>query len=477
MITLREDQTDAVARLWDSLRTHQSVVFQAPTGFGKTIMAAHIALKAYEGRRKIVFGVTRKELLKQTSRTFSAFGIPHGFIAAGMPANPFAFVQIASADSLKSRRSFLDCNLFVPDECRQWVTATREGMIQEAKANGAKVVGLDATPERLDGRPLSHLFEDMVHGPSVSWLMDRGYLSKYRAFAPVNPDLAGLHVRGGDYVTSELEDKFNKPSIIGDAIKVQRQYATGLRTMVFAFSRKHGKDLCEAYNHNGIRSVYIDGDSSPEYRAEAIRMFADSEAECLISVNLVTDGFDLSAQVGRDVPVEAISLQRPTKSKPMALQMMGRALRPKQRPAIIMDHVNLLAMHGLPDDDREWSLEGHKKSAGETAIAVMKCPTCFATFRPKPVCPECEHDMRLDENGKPFEVIGREVTKVEGDIEELDLEAIRAARKTEVRQARDLPDLIKVARERGYKPAWIVNVMKARGRAVGMDEVYRAMRG
>jgi DNA repair protein RadD len=443
-IILREDQLEAVSNLRTALKDHQSVLFQAQTGFGKTVVASYMAMNAHQKRKRVIFGVHRKELLRQTSRTFSRFGIPHGFIAAGLPANPFALVQIASADTLKSRRHMLSCDLFVPDEARLWATKTREGMIAEAKAAGAHIVGLDATPERLDGRPLSGLFDAMVSGPSVEWLMENGHLSQYRAFAPKRPDMSGLHSRAGDYMTSELEERFNKPSIIGDAIQTQRKYASGLRTMVFAFSRKHGKDLRAAYNANGISAVYIDGDTPSAERTNAVRLFADGEAECLISVGLCTEGFDLSAQVGRDVPVEAISLQRPTQSKPLALQMLGRSLRPKARPAIIMDHVNLLAMHGLPDDHREWSLEGRPKGsgAGEAAISAMTCMSCFGVYRPFLVCPGC---------GAAREAEGRQVEEIEGDIEEVDIEAIRKTRKAEERIARTLPEMVALGRSRGYK--------------------------
>lgn len=469
-VVLRDDQFRAVQDLRNALRENQSVLLQAATGFGKTYVASHIVRSAHEKRKRVIFGVHRKEILRQTSLTFERFGIPHGFIAAGLPANPFAFVQIASADTLKSRHHLLNCDLFIPDEARLWATPTRHGMIDEAKRCGAHVVGLDATPERLDGAPLSGLFNAMVRGPTVEWLMERGHLSKYRAFAPVSADLSGLHSRAGDYVTGELEDRFNKPSIIGDAIKVQRQYATGLRTMVFAFSRKHGRDLRAAYNANGISAVYIDGETPSVERTEAIRLFADGKAECLISVNLAIEGFDLSSQVGREVPVEAISLQRPTQSKPMALQMIGRALRPKDKPAIIMDHVNLLAMHGLPDDDRDWSLDGRPKAsrASEAAIATMTCESCFGVWRPFTVCPGCGAERKIGD--------GRKVLQEAGEIAEIDLDFIRRAKKEEVSRAWDLPSLVKVAKSQGKQPGWIYHLMKARGKTVSMDEVYRAMR-
>ncbi len=471
VIHLREDQSRAVADVRAAMREHQAVVLRAPTGFGKTYVASYIAHSALGKRKKIILGVHRIELLKQTSKTFTRWGIPHSFIAAGMPSNPFAYVQIASAETLKRRRDLLDCDLLIPDECRLWATPARASMIEEAKAHGAKILGLDATPERMDGKGLAPTFDHMVDGPSVEWLMERGFLSEYRAFAPAHPDMTGLRSVGGEYSTPDLEERFNKPSLIGDAIATHKKYASGLRTMVFAFSRKHGRDVCDAYNRAGIRSVYIDGTTPPDVRTMAIRYFAEGKAEVLVSVNLATEGFDLSSQVDMDVPVEAISLQRPTRSLPLALQMMGRGLRPKDKPAILIDHVNLFQMHGLPDDEREWSLDGipRKKREAEAVIATMKCMECFGTFRPFKVCPDCGFVMPVSE--------GRQVEEVAGEIDEVDVEFLRRERKEEVRRARDLPGLVRVARERGYRPGWIVNIMKVRGRPVSYADVERAMRG
>ena len=460
MITLRPDQTETIARVYDALRTTDSVMLQAQTGWGKTVAASKLAIVAHNHGRRVVFGVHRRELLLQTSRTFRQFGIPHGFIAAGMAPDPFAHVQIASADTLRSRRHWLKCHLFVPDEAHLWAADTRAAMIQEVRANGGKVVGLSATPQRLDGRALSGLFGAMVQGPSVEWLMDQGFLSRYRAFAPIGPGTDGLHVRGGDYVTAELDERFNKPTVIGDAIRTWRQHAAGLRTMAFAFSRKHGAALTDAYNQNGISAVYIDGETPPVERRSRIADFADGRAMVLVSINLAIEGFDLSAQVGRDVPVEAVALLRPTASMPMARQMIGRALRPKSAPAVIMDHVRLLAMHGLPDDPVEWTLEGRDKKAGSStaSVSLTVCKSCYFTGRTFSTCPNC---------GAVSEVVGRQVEEVDGEIAELDLDAMRAAKKIEVRRARSVEDLIALGRSRGYKnpAAWARHVTQARQRA------------
>ena len=469
MIQLREDQSEAVARLRASLRSHQSVMFQAACGFGKTVVAGHIAQGAHRKSKRVIFCVHRLELIEQTSRTFTAFGIPHGFIAAGFNPDPFCSVQIASADTLRRRRSWLNCHLFVPDEAHLWAADTRAGMIEEAKSYGAKIIGLSATPQRLDGRPLSPLFNDMVEGPTTAWLIENGRLSRYKAFAPVRPDMSGLHVRAGDYVTAELDDRFNKPTVIGDAIATWKQRAAGLRTLAFAFSRKHGAALNDAYNRGGISAVYIDGENTSQERRDRIGQFADGGAKVLVSVGLLVDGFDLSSQVGRDVPVEAVALLRPTASLPLAKQMLGRALRPKPNPAVIMDHVNLLAQHGLPDDEVAWSLEGRdsKSRASSPTVALSICEKCFFTGRPFKVCPECGHAA---------EVVGRQVEEVDGQLNELDLELIRRARKDEVQRARTLEDLARVARARGYKPGWLVAMGKARGQRWDFGAAARAMR-
>ena len=455
MITLRDDQTDAVRRLWVALRDHQSVMFQAETGFGKTVTAAFMAAAAHKNGRRAVFAVHRKELMKQTSRTFERFGIPHGFIAAGVHPDPFAHVQIASADTLRNRPEWLKCHLFIPDEAHLWAAKTRAEMISQVRENGAKIVGLSATPQRLDGKPLDGLFDTMVCGPSFEWLMERGHLSRYRLFTPVQPNMDGMHVRAGDYVTAELDERFGKPAVIGDAVRTWKQYARGMRTMVFAFSRKHGQAVAESFNVNGVGAVYIDGDTSPADRVERIERFADGRAHVLVSVNLCIEGFDLSSQVGRDVPVEAVQLLRPTASRPMARQMLGRAFRPKNAPAIIIDHVNLIRDHGLPDDPVAWSLAGRDKKAstGSPTIPLTICRACFFTGRPFSVCPACQCVV---------ETVGRVVEEIEGSIAEVDLESIRRAKKIEEWKSETIDDLAKIAVARGYKIGWVATNARIR---------------
>src|SRR4051812_2770163 len=125
MITLRQDQADAVGELRRSLLSYQSVLLHAECGWGKTVVAAHMAAGADAKRRRVIFAVHRRELARQTARTFEAFGIRYGFIAAGMRADPFAHVQIASHGTILNRPDKWACDLFVPDEAHLWANGTR----------------------------------------------------------------------------------------------------------------------------------------------------------------------------------------------------------------------------------------------------------------------------------------------------------------------------------------------------------------
>ena len=470
-IVLREDQEKAVSDMREALKTHQSILFRGPTGMGKTVVASYMAQQATMRRKRVIFGVHRVELALQTAKTFDQFGIKYGFIAAGRPANPFAIAQIASADTLRNRPELLKGTaLFVPDESHLWASKTRSDLIQSAKDAGAKIVGLSATPQRLDGKPLD-MFDAIVEGPSESWLIENGHLSRYRAYAPVRPDLSGIGSRAGDYVPGELEERFDKPAIHGDAIEAWRKYAAGKRTMVFAISRVHGQHVTDAYNAAGIPAVYIDGTTSHGDRRARIEMFADGRALILVSINLAIEGFDLSAQVGRDVPVQCVQLLNPTKSLPRARQMMGRALRKKPDDAVILDHVNIImnsdgsVNHGFPDDDHEWSLEGRKRQDGVPSFDVKLCESCFASYRAAlSACPYCSSERTI----KP-----RKVEEIEGQLAEIQKQA---KQRVEMRSARDLDSVVRLAVERGYNPGWIARRMKAIGqRPPSFSEIHHAM--
>ena len=450
---LRPYQTAIIDQARAYLRETPRVLIQAPTGAGKTALTASMLGTAASRGHRSFFVCHRAELVEQAATTFADVGIPYGIIAAGYRGNPFAPVQIASIDTLKNRIDKVPAPaLVVWDECHHVAAAGWSRVMAAYPA--AKHIGLTATPWRLDGTGLGGHFDRMVRGPSVRWLIENGYLSPYRAFAPSHPDLGNVHTRAGDYVAAELASVMGKSAIVGDAISHYRRLAGGKRAVAFCVSVKHSQHVAAEFRSNGFMAYHLDGTTPRDERKRAIQAFRDGHINVLCNVDLFGEGFDLPA-------IEAAILLRPTKSLSLYLQQVGRALRPfpGKKHAIILDHANNIATHGLPDEDREWTLEAREKRKGgadaEPNFAVRQCPRCYATHRPAPVCSACGH---------VYEQAGRQVEQIDGELAEVDPNVARDMRRREQSSARTLDDLIRLARARGYKnpEAWAAHVVTAR---------------
>jgi len=459
-ITLRPDQLDAVNEVRDAMREHQSVLLHAECGWGKTVASAYIAKAAEAKGKRILFAAHRKALLRQTAVTFQDFGIKFGFIAAGMASNPFAKVQIVSADTIKNRPELLKCDLFVPDEAHLWCRGkTRIEIIDTARKHGAHIMPLTATPADGTGNGLGNIADHIVHGPDAAWLIERGFLAQYKAYAPFTPDLSGVRSQAGEYVTASLDETLDKPSIIGDRVEAYRKYANGKRHIGYCYSRKNGHDTAQAFNDAGINARFVDGETPDDEMRNAINGFADRSIQVLLNCQLFREGFDLSAQVGRRVPIESVGLYAPCKSLPMAIQMMMRPMRPQDGHAVLLDHAGIFAAHGLPDDEREWTLERREnKQTGVSAVNITTCPSCFGAYRSVlPSCPECG-------TGKPLKP--RTVEEIAGELKEIERERKRIeakGKRVEVGRANDMDKLADIAIARKYKTGWLISQAKIKG--------------
>lgn len=447
-------QEGVVSEAREALLSHQCVLLQAATGFGKTAVASFMLSRSRDLQRRAMFVCHRRELLAQTSATLKRVGVPHGFIAAGMAHDPFVGCHIASVDTLKNRLDKIPVpNLLIFDECHHSAAAGWEKVHEWALKGGARIVGLTATPIRTDGMGLNKYFYHMVKGPSVAWLMENNYLSRYEAYAPSTPDLSNVKTRLGDYDQAEIAQIMDNSMIFGCAVDNWKKLAMGKRTIAFAPSIKLSEKLAAQFSVNGIPAEHLDGGTDKKDRAETIRRFASGETKVLTNVNLFSEGFDLSAIAGRDVPIEAVILYRPTQSLAMHLQQVGRALRPKPYPAIILDHAGNLMRHGLPDMPFEWTLEGkQKKKRGveEPDVKVKQCPECYAVHPPAEHCPHCGFIYPKPE-GKIVEI-------VDGDLKRIDAEAMMKARKKAkqmIAACVTREDFVQVAKMCGYKPGWV----------------------
>lgn len=459
---LRDYQAGMIDQARDHFRAGMKrILLQLATGGGKTAMAAFMMKGAAARGLRCHFHVHRKELIEQTSATFRDVGIPHGFVAAGMPFDPLAPVVLCGVQTLRNRLE--DCpppDMILTDECHHKRASTWQDI--DRAYPDALQVGLTATPERLDGQGLSDDYQVMVKGPSTAELIERGYLSSYRYFAPGKPDLVGVPVRAGDYNRGELGDAMDKPKLIGDVVEHYLRLAKGQRGVVFAVNREHSRHLADAFQGEGVRAANVDGSMDDKERSRIVGAFRAGDLDVMVNVDLFGEGFDVPAMV-------YAGLCRPTKSLALHLQQVGRALRifEGKEQAIICDHAgNALSGLGLPDDAREWTLEGRKKRKGgavnDDAIPIRQCPECYrVTASTVKVCPGC---------GFEHATVYRPPAWEEGELFELeriaDLAKKNAAkqRKDEERACRDVADFMRLAVERGYKSprGWALQQVKMR---------------
>lgn len=447
MHELRDYQLDLVNRVSAALARQSRVLVSSPTGSGKTQLATHMVGGAAKRGRRVLFLVHRIELLTQASEAFDRQGIVHGHIAAGMPYNPHHSVYVGGIATVGRRLSTLPrFDLVVVDECHH--AAAKSWSDTLAALAPRWTIGLSATPCRLDGRGLNEHFDAIVEGPAVANLIERGFLSPFRVFAPSGIDMTGARTLAGDYNKQDIAAAVDKPSITGCVLAHYRQLVPGKRAVAFCVSVAHAEHVALQFREAGIAARAIDGDMPPADRAQALADFEAGRILVLASVDLVSEGFDLPA-------IEAAILLRPTKSLSLYLQQVGRVLRPSpgKSEAVILDHVGNVARHGFPDDAREWTLEGITRRAGSGAadVPVKTCPSCYRVHRPAAACPACGHSYAVE---------GRKLEEREGTLEEVrrltpaEKEAAKvaeAAKRKREESGAGLSELIKIGVARGYQ--------------------------
>ncbi|MAF06156.1 DEAD/DEAH box helicase family protein [Herbaspirillum sp.] len=463
--TLFEDQNEFVDNLRHALREgFRSILGVASPAFGKTVVAGYITSEAKKKTGGSVwFLVHRKNLLRQTSQSFWKAGIEHGLITSGKRRSELP-VQVGTIGTVHSRYASMKAPtiLFI-DEAHLGKGRMFETVITWAIEQGSIVIGLTGTPQRLDGKPLD-IFQKMIEAKSTRWLIDQGRLSRYEIYSTPNlPDISTVRKSGGDLNREDLAAVMDTKTIVGDAIGHWRKYANGMITVCYCVNVAHSKHTAAAFNAAGIAAVHVDADTTTAELKDACEGLADGRYKILCNCELVIEGFDLSAQVGRDITLECCILLRPTESLARYLQMVFRALRKKNRPAVILDHAGCVWKHGLPDDDREWSLEGRKKGKRkkdedeQPDLQIQQCMNCYHVFKAGPdCCPSC---------GEPLPRKARaEIEVVDGELEKIDVAQIRRERKREQGQARTLRELIELGLRRGMnKPSqWAAITLSAR---------------
>jgi len=444
---LRDYQHDAVERLRASYRAgHRAPLLQLPTGGGKTVIFSHIARRQAAVESRVYILLHRRELVKQV---VGALGVRHGVIAGGFSPNPLAPIQVCSVQSLARKLHTIPSpDMIVIDEAHHAPAGQWAKII--AAYPKARVLGVTATPIRLDGKGLGDMFDDLIIGPSVKELTERGYLAPAVVYAPSTIDTGGIKTQMGDWTKKDLAAAADKPSITGDAIAHYRRYADRKPAVAFCVSIAHAQHVADNFSAAGYRAKCVDGKMDVRERDAAITALGNGGLDVLTSCDIISEGVDVPV-------IECGILLRPTQSMTLAIQQMGRCLRPSpgKRCAIILDHAGNCVRHGLPDTDREWTLTTTRVKGSrntEQSVAIRQCPQCYRVHPPAPTCPVC---------GFVYPVVGREIDEREGEL--VRLEATRAEVRQAARAADSLESLEELETRAKYKPGWALHRYRQNG--------------
>lgn len=387
MQVLRDYQTKAL----EDLRTHiragrRRLLLVAPTGSGKTTIAAAMIHGAVARQKRILFLAHRRELIDQCCDRLNGLEVPHGVIMAGDPRYDLSCpVQVASVQTLVRRDVDFTPDIIFIDEAHH-ARAESYNTILETYP-GAITVGLTATPIRSDGRGLGNLFDVMVECPGIDQLIERGYLVSPVTYTQPRQtfDTKGIKRSAGDYNTKDLAARFNKPKLVGNIVTHWQRLAADRQTVVFAINIEHSQEIRAQFASHGIAAEHLDGETPTDVREAILARLANGTTRVVVNVGVLTEGWDCPV-------VSCVVLARPTMSAGLYLQMAGRVLRtnPGKTDCIVLDHAGCVHQHGLCNTPRVWLLTEDKavpEAKADTADTIKVCPDCGAvTPRATPIC-------------------------------------------------------------------------------------------
>jgi DNA repair protein RadD len=431
---------DTIAAAWQSGIINVLAVL--PTGGGKTVTFSHIVRE--EPGASIVLA-HRAELVAQMSLALAREGVRHRIIG------PPALIRLCVNGHMgELRRSFYDANaktgvasvqsvtaskgqgewfkqvrLWVHDEAHHLLSDNQFGKAVAHFPN-ARGLGVTATPGRADGRGLGRhadgLFDTMLTGPTPRWLIEQGFLSQYKIFAPPsNLDLSAVHVTAsGEYSPPELKLATQKSTVLGDTVSHYVKHAFGKSGLTFADSVENATDIAQRYREAGVSAEVLTGKTPDTLRANVIGRFKNKQLLQIVSVALIDEGFDCPG-------VEVVSDAAATQSFNRFAQRFGRGLRVMEGKThmIYLDHVGNTIRHGLPDAQREWSLDrrDRKRAKKSDAIPLRICVNveCIQPYeRIHKCCPYCGYYPPPPLRSGP--------EYVDGDLLELDEATLAALR-------------------------------------------------
>ena len=425
---LRDYQADLIRDIrCSAMAGNRSIVSVLGCGGGKSIIQAAIAKGATDKGNRVLFLVHREELCNQIRDTFSGMGVDMDLCDVSM-------VQTVSRHIAR----LPSYQLIITDEAHHSVAKTYR-KIYDAFPDVLRL-GFTATPIRLNRGGLGEVYEDLITSVSTQWLIEHHYLAPYKYYSVMLADTSHLHTVGGDYKKDEVKELMQQKEIYGDTVEQWIRLARGKKTIVYCASVEAARETAVRFSAAGSVSAALDGTTPKDERKDVMDRFRAGEVTVLCNCELFGEGLDVP-------DCECVVLLRPTQSLPLFIQQSMRSMRYMPgKTALIIDHVGNVYRHGLPDDDREWSLLPKKQQ--ENVVKVRECKNCFAVYPANlSACPYCGYQATTEIQTKDRRTV------------EVDLVEVRRQnqiRKTRLRDA-DLhswKEIVEFQKIHRYKFAW-----------------------
>lgn len=442
---LRDYQLELVNKARDKLINGcHSVLVQSPAGSGKSVTMAEIAKRTTDNKQRVLFIVHRRELVEQITNTFTVHGVDMNLCVVGM------------VQTIKNRLEKLQTpNLILIDECHHSLAKSYRTICDYF--SNAYLLGFTATPWRLSGEGFTELYDDIVLGKSVKWLIDNHRLAPYKYYSKNFLSSIKLQHSHGEFSNSSINKAFESlgKTIYGDIVKEYQSKANGTKAIVYTHNVQTAYQVAKAFNESGYTAMAVDGTTDKQTRQLAMDKFRAGDVKILCNAELYGEGVDVP-------DCQTVMMLRPTESLSLYIQMSMRCMRYKEnKQAIILDFVGNYLRHQLPDSNREWSLnawkkKGQRKKDIET-VSIRQCEECFAVIDGKlKQCPLCGAEIKIKENKLSVDVLAtlEEITQKTVDLNYLAL-----------KQPKDLTtykEFSDYAKLKGYKQGWVYYQCKIR---------------
>lgn len=366
--TLRPYQQQAKTDIFASWDVCDNVLFQMPTGTGKTRLFTSIIsdIKAWSilkhQNAKVLIIAHRSELIEQISESLSKYYVSHGIIAGGKERNLRPNVQVASIQTITHHANAdvaqsLNADFIIIDEAHHSMANSYKKLWSLYPC--AKKLGVTATPWRMNHLGFQSIYEKLITSDSIHRFIEAGWLAPYTYYSITNGSMVHHDIKAindfdieGDYKVSALERVMDRDGIRAELLASYKKYALGRKGIIYSVSRKHSSHICQEFRQAGINIVNIDSQTPREERRLYVQRFKQGLIDIIVNVDIFSEGFDCP-------DIEFIQLARPTKSLVKYLQQVGRGLRPTKDKSkcLILDNVGAHLEFGLPDSDHDWEKE------------------------------------------------------------------------------------------------------------------------